>query len=567
LGQIVVRSPVNDRTFLILGGAGLVGFQVAHRVAADLAPDRIVIASLDTAGVDRAVAGLRELVGDGIEIVGEVGDVFSREDMAQTSRRALLADREARAAVFEDLLGPIDAAYARSRLAHLIERYRPDVVVDAINTATAISYQDVYTAAVLAERTICDLRSGSDHDPERIAHDVETVILSLPLPQLIRHSVILYRALRSVGTRLYLKVGTTGTGGMGLNIPFTHSEDRPSVQLLTKTAVAFAHTGLLFLMARSPGGLAVKEIKPGALIGYSDVAHRTIRERGETVWVYEPQRQSLGATLRLRVPAGGFARRSDLQVPVVDTGENGVFTKGEFEVITAPGQMEFVTPEEIARLCVLEISGGNTGRDVVAGLDASVLMPSYRGGVLRSRVIDQLRDLEERSGTRSVALGQLGPPELGKLLWEVELIALVYGTFPAALATPPAEMSAAAARLLEERTELAATITSVGYPILAPDGASLLRGPTIRIPEVAGTDEIPLDAPRRDAWAAKGWVDLRPDNFARWQDRLRSVRDTRPGKVQPGSAGVTDVSHEDRIDCGAVVAHLVATELGGYRIK
>lgn len=25
------------------------------------------------------------------------------------------------------------------------------------------------------------------------------------------------------GTRLYLKVGTTGTGGMGLNIPYTHS--------------------------------------------------------------------------------------------------------------------------------------------------------------------------------------------------------------------------------------------------------------------------------------------------------------------------------------------------------
>ena len=34
-----------DRTFLVLGGAGLVGYQVAHQIAADLHPERIVIAS------------------------------------------------------------------------------------------------------------------------------------------------------------------------------------------------------------------------------------------------------------------------------------------------------------------------------------------------------------------------------------------------------------------------------------------------------------------------------------------------------------------------------------------
>ena len=35
---------------------------------------------------------------------------------------------------------------------------------------------------------------------------------------------------------------------MGVNIPYTHGEDKPpSSQLITKTAVAFAYTGLLFL--------------------------------------------------------------------------------------------------------------------------------------------------------------------------------------------------------------------------------------------------------------------------------------------------------------------------------
>ena len=39
-------------------------------------------------------------------------------------------------------------------LARLVAEYRPEVVVDAINTATAISYQDVYTSAIIAERDV-----------------------------------------------------------------------------------------------------------------------------------------------------------------------------------------------------------------------------------------------------------------------------------------------------------------------------------------------------------------------------------------------------------------------------
>jgi hypothetical protein len=38
------------------------------------------------------------------------------------------------------------------------------------------------------------------------------------------------------GTGAYVKIGTSGTGGMGLNIPYTHSEEKPSRVLLSKSA-------------------------------------------------------------------------------------------------------------------------------------------------------------------------------------------------------------------------------------------------------------------------------------------------------------------------------------------
>lgn len=556
-----------DRTFLVLGGAGMVGYHAAHRIAVDLQPGRIVIVSLREDEVAAAVENLRRVAPPGVEIVGESGDVFVREEFTHLDRKALIKDRSNRERAFEDMLGPINEAYERSRLAQLIGRYRPDVVLDAINTATAISYQDVYTSAIIAERDIDAMLEGALVPPNVVAADIETLILSLTVPQLVRHILILNRALREAGTRMYLKIGTTGTGGMGLDIPFTHSEDRPSARLLTKTAVAFAHTGLLFLMARTDGPL-VKEIKPSTLIGYSDLGYRKITEQGHTLHRYTAHTARLGDKLELQLDPGGFEGKTILELPVIDTGENGVFTKGEFEVITALGMMEMTTPEEIAIQCVREITGGNTGRDVIAALDGAVMGPTYRAGILRSRAIEQLEAIEEETGTNSVALGQLGPPELSKLLWEAELLKIIYGTPVAIEDADPEAMAFATRSLVAERDWLRDTITSLGLPILLPDGDTVLRGPFVRIPEVPGENIVEMDDASRDEWAAKGWVDLRAANWEKWQARVRQMKRASPSATEMGSAAyAAETSVADQIEIGSMVAWVVGRELGGRRIK
>jgi len=562
---------VRDDTFLLLGGAGLVGTQVARRIIADLAPPRVVIGSLIQDGAERAAADLRSVFPDSpTEIIAEWGDVFLREDYSRRHRTNLLEDPAAREGIFADLLGPIDDAYERSSLARLILQYRPDVIVDCINTATAISYQDVYTTSIIAKQTIAEVLAHNDVSElrARTKHDVEALILSQAVPQLIRHVLILSRAMHESGTRLYLKVGTTGTGGMGLNIPYTHSEDRPSAKLMTKTSVAFAHTGLLFLMARTHGEPVVKEIKPAALIGFSGVDHRTVLEHGEPVHLYTAQTVPLESRLELRLATNDFERLSDLQLPVVDTGENGVFTKGEFEAITAIGQMEFVTPEEVAHTCMQEIMGGNTGRDIIGAVDASLMGSSYRAGILRSAATEELERLETETGTHSVALGQLGPPELSKLLWESELLRLSYHSVPKVLASTPSEISDSITHLLEDRPDLGNTITSLGLPILSADGGRLMRGPFIRIPEVAGGRAVAMGTKDRDTWAEKGWIDLRPQNFAVWQKRFTAMRDARGGKALRGSAAVSQEAYvlED-IQIGTVAAWILTNEHDGFRIK
>lgn len=551
----------HNECFLLLGGAGLTGKQIAREIAKKLQPRKIIIGSLRQAEVEAALDELRAMFAQTpIEWVGTWGNAFVRDDLAQDTRGTLLDDPARRQQLYDDLFGPMDAAYESSHLVKTIRTHRPDVVIDTINTATAISYQDAHTASILAWQGHKAPHATSDYD-------FELLVLSQALPQLVRHVQVLYRALCEVNARLYLKVGTTGTGGMGLNIPYTHSEDKPSVKLMTKNAVAFAHTGLMFLMARTPGPI-VKEIKPGAMIGYADVAQRTITEHGRTVHLYTNRQEPLGATLCLHDDEAHYECLSTLDLPVVDTGENGVFTKGEFEAITALRQMEFLTPEEIAREVVLEIRGSNTGFDVIAAIDSSIMNPTYRAGYLRQQVLNDMAYLEEATGTHSIALGMLGPPEISKLLWEAELLRLHYGTLEAVLAETPAGIADRLYTSLLSNDVMCRHITSIGLPILAPDGQMLIRGPRIRIPEIPGADEVPLTHEAIEAWAHKGWVDLRPQNFVTWQDRFDIMCHARAQLRGRGSAAVAREAYlHERIVIGEIVGWIFNNEENGYRIK
>ncbi|RIK22157.1 MAG: hypothetical protein DCC51_05415 [Anaerolineae bacterium] len=563
-----------DRCILVLGGAGLVGSQIVREIAREMEPARIVVASLYRGEVRDFLHDVRREFA-GIEFIGAWGDVFVRDEFMGENRRRLMQIRARRDTLYQDLFGGLDEAYQRSGLAQLIRQYKPDVIVDCINTATAISYQDIESLSKQTHDLLDQLNQIVDHQDlgalaalgRDLEQNVSSLLISQSLPQLIRHVQIIHRAMSESGTRLYLKVGTTGTGGMGLNIPYTHSEDRPSFKLMSKSAVAFAQTGLMFLMARTPNGPLVKELKPGAMIGYRKVAYKTVKLRGRPLFRYQSQEQPIGDRLLLRGDENAYERLDKLQMAGVDTGENGFFARGEFETITHTDQMEFITPEEIAQQAVLEIKGSNTGYDIIAGIDSSILNPSYRAGVLRQTALDKLARIEEETGSHSVALGQLGPPELSKLLFEAHLLKLNYGTLERVLETPPAEISRTLYDFILREENLRTTITSIGLPILAPGGDCLLRGPRLNIPESIYR-EVETDPIRIDAWATKGWVDLRPTNFRAWHSRFERMLRTKHMLHTRGTSSVTMKTYlPETIEIGAVVAWVFNNEDGGYRIK
>jgi hypothetical protein len=555
--------------FLILGGAGLVGLQVCRHIMNRMQPRRIVVGSLLEHEALAACKALEGEFGDQVAFVPAWGNLFVPSEFATSTRSKVLADATARRKLLAALYDDFESAYHNNHLVSMIRQHRPEVVVDCVNTATGLSYQNVFDGSAKVRGWIGADGTFSDDGTT----DLETFLLSQSVPQLIRHVRFLHRATTEYQTRVYLKVGTTGTGGMGLNIPYTHSEDKPSRVLLAKNEAAFGHTGLLFLLARTPDAPIVKEVKPAAMIGYRAVRVRTARDKHNNSDLYAPKRFDLNESgaLGLRESAEAYNKSGELVVPLVDTGENGVFTRGEFAAITALGQMEYITPEEIARVVVHEIRGANTGRDIISAVDASVLDPSYKAGLIRGAALTDLEVAERDSGIPSVALGRLGPPELSKLLFEAYLLKHVVGSLQQAVAdgVTAAGLSKAIEAILDE-SGIASTAPSIGIPILLPDGHTILRGPRINVPEVVGhATEVSLaDNADRERWIAKGWIDLRESNLARWQTRFRKMIQARAVLRYTGSAAANIRTYSsDKFEIGEVVAWIFNNEMGGYRIK
>jgi hypothetical protein len=354
------------------------------------------------------------------------------------------------------------------------------------------------------------------------------------------------------GTHAYLKIGTSGTGGMGFNIPYTHGEERPSRVLLSKSAVAGAQTLLTFLIGRTPGGpTIVKEIKPTAVIAWKDIGYGAIRRGGRELTLFDcPLSEAVSLDdPRARQPEGAFGTKTGdvLRSVYIDTGENGLFAAAEFAAITTLGQMEYVTPEEIADNVLAEIRGGATGKDVIQALDGAVMGPSYRAGILRQAALTRLRQLQAEHGDNSIAFEILGPPRLSKLLYEAHLLQQECGTLAGVLERKAADLAQALERRLDQHPGLRQRILSIGIPILLPDGRRLLRGPTLKAQD-----------------AEHGWVDLTPENIAHWQERIAGLRAfLSVAAASPAGSGVDRVypsaaswAVEDSFDVGEIVGWL-----------
>ena len=126
------------------------------------------------------------------------------------------------------------------------------------------------------------------------------------------------------------------------------------------------------------------------------------------------------------------------------------------------------------------------------------------------------------------------------------------------LADKPEDMSAKLQNFLEDNPKVRQQIISIGLPILLPDGKNILRGPVLKSNN-----------------AHNGWVDLTPDNMARWLTRIEGILAMLKEQLEGESSSrhdrrypsLRDWVEDDRFEIGEMVAWISINEDEGRRGK
>jgi len=258
----------------------------------------------------------------------------------------------------------ISARHESTALYRALVRFRPDIIVDATNTAT------IHVGGPSIHRL-------------RLYYD------------------LLFKVFRALsqgngknGVELFLKIGTTGTGGMGVNIPFSHYRISEHL-LMEKAMLAGAQTAYLLLASRTPGMPVIKEIKPATAL--------------------------FDATV-------GQAEFGTTSIPVFYGGESGNYSVEEFAALTDERNMGFLGSDALSRIVVREVQGEHTGFDCIAALNSSLPGPNAASQRLRRRILRRARTDLRSNGFSAVATGAFGPLRVSALLVEAWVLRAIAPT-------------------------------------------------------------------------------------------------------------------------------------------
>jgi nucleoside-diphosphate-sugar epimerase len=226
-----------------------------------------------------------------------------------------------------------------------------------------------------------------EHKPRLIVNSINIATIFSDNPEanykkLVRFYYGLYQIFSRVSHPIhFIQMGTTGSGGLGFDIPFTHGDKIEDLPIINKAAFSGISTAMLTLMSRSFGHrVKVSEVKPGLSIFRKDI----VKEKFN------------GSNLIL-----------------VDGGESGFYTYNELALLT--NYMGFTTVDTIIDK-VMKILGGDKSfhnhcvYDTIGSLNGAIIKQNHLD---HWRLVKYLNIMKRLSGKDYViATGKLGPPSI-----------------------------------------------------------------------------------------------------------------------------------------------------------
>lgn len=478
-------------------GTGQIGKAILNKLVLNN-PKKIVVHNL-TKEESEAVCNKYKKLYPNIEFISSYGNIFMPYSLKDLSNRNLY---EKSSEIIDYFYNEINQnVLMKSTIVTLIDKYRPNLIVDAINTATVLgnSYNPEYNLK-------CYFDNPSECSKKVMVDDFTTKIINFIYS--------LKFGIENYNVKKYIKVSTTGLGGMGINMPYTHG-DNPKINLSSALMGKIAASGIFHQMLwnlEHTMGDNISLIIPGTFVGYDSVKDEPI-ETDKGLLFKRKLPKSYNLMEKEKIEYNNSTTNEYLEFPVVRAGENHVYSKMELNVLTAIGQMEGITKEEVANK-VIDCIMGRSSNDILSALDNAMLKPTYLG---REMIYDINNSFSKINYNNGIATGNLGV-NLSKRLYELFLIKKA---FPTISELKSNNIDSIVNKVnLELCDSLIEEIVTLGIPILDYNDNfyigdySLVPGPE---------DEKQINKHNIKKWAEIGWVDLRKDNIKQLVDMLINV--------------------------------------------
>ena len=478
-------------------GTGQIGRAILNKIVQS-GPKKIVVHNL-TENESALLCKKYSSIYPKIKFISSYGNIFMPYDLKDLNNKNLYDESKNIINYFYSEIN--QSILERSTIATLIKKYKPSLIVDAINTATVLGN------AYNPENSLKCYKENPLDCAEKIMVDDYTT-------KLINFIYSLKYGIETYGVKKYIKVSTTGLGGMGINMPYTHG-DNPKMNLSSALMGKISASGvlhqLLWNLAHTMGN-NISLIIPGTFVGYDSVKNEPI-ETDKGLLFRRILPKSYNLLKQKKIKYNEAVTEDYLEFPVVRAGENHVYSKLELNVLTAIGQMEGITKEEVANK-VVDCINGKSSHDILVALDNAMLNPTYLG---REMIYDISRNFDKCKCKLGIATGNLGVT-LSKKLYELYLIKMAYSTID--------DLKKAKIDKIVEKTNqqlnkaIIEESISLGIPILDYN-YNFYVGDYSLYPSV--NDESTVNEKNINKWAKIGWVDLRKENIKFLVDMLVRV--------------------------------------------
>lgn len=553
---------IRNKTILILG-AGQIGEACAIRIIKEH-PKKIILHTLTKQEAKKAVKNVRNSATHiRSELIPSWGNALVPKELIYTPKENLM-----RNSLNADLLLDFYFSYLsdklleNSSLYQIIKKWKPNIIIDAINTATVVGYQDdPYSLPRQIIRRVDYKGNNADWKNSCI-----NLLTSSIIPCIIRFTQALQKGMVDFGIENYTKISTTGLGGMGVNIFYTHgdlNEPGMSSGILGKVAAAGIIHQLFWSLSHTPG-INIKVIVPATLVGWQPVQFGKFRSHGKNLPLID-------CSQKTKLINGDLFRANKckkvkkfMEIPFVDSGENSAYSLGEMSAITALGQMGCVTREEVAQ-ATFETINGSTKYDLLTAMDYATLGPSFLAATQRQIIFNKLKSLEKKKNVPSIATNNLGPT-VSKHLFELYILLQVSNnSVEECIRTKNKDLTKKTNKFIETHKEIRSQILSLGLPIIF-DNSEILIGeyylvPNMNIKNVISRNNI-------NKWAASGWVDLRKTQINYWQSWIKKAY-ADILKLQKKATPVLNRNWQniEKGNIGEILAYVYSLQGGGRKIE